>query len=797
MRQSALSGHFLNLEPGQGLLLHDEGGVICDADNVVCELLAVPREKLCETEMAELDLDFPKPFIERLWEAKSATAPAMRYGRLKGGLDSLIPVQIRVFPIRKEGRCFFLLAVRVVSERQRVEAVLATSENQLQAVIDAEPECVKLVSRDGILMEMNPAGLAMVEADSPDQAIGREISELVHEEDRQTFEQANSRAFDGESCVAQFRITGLKGTKRWMETHVSPLRDSGGNVTAALSITRDITERKEVDAIILKLLEGTAGAVGENFFRGLIKAMAEWLNVPFAFVGETLLPRSSEDSSPTRIKTICCFADGQFADNFEYAIQGTPCESVTDGHMCHHETGVARLFPGDAALAEMGADSYLGIPLRSETGAVIGALVAIDRKPMPRRERTRAVFQIFAARASSELNRILTRRHEKELEQQLHQVQRMESIGTLAGGIAHDFNNIVCAIMANAELAMMDLDDKHPAFESVEGIVKSAKRAGSLVSQIMMFSRHKTPVRVPVSLSGTVSEATKMMRSVIPAMVELETVIDPVSHNVLADADQVHQVIVNLCTNAWHAIGLENGKIVVSLRGVEIEEPKSLGARDLRKGAYTLLQVKDNGKGMDPETLGRIYDPFFTTKEAGQGVGLGLSVVHGIVDVHDAQILVESRLGEGTTFSVYFPIINEDESAEPVSAATRLDGNGKRILCIDDEVSILEVTQRILQRQGFEVTAISEPERAIEVFERNPNGFDLVLADYFMPKLTGLDVARRIRSLNQELPIILSSGNISETTRESADQSGVGAILDKPYSSVELSKVLLDVFGRS
>jgi signal transduction histidine kinase len=247
-------------------------------------------------------------------------------------------------------------------------------------------------------------------------------------------------------------------------------------------------------------------------------------------------------------------------------------------------------------LGEMGVDSYLGIPLKSESGSVVGILAAMDRKPMPHSDRTKAVFRIFAARASSELNRIINRRHEEELERQLQQVQRMESIGTLAGGIAHDFNNIVCAIMANADLAMLDLDSTHPASESVEGIVKSTKRASSLISQIMMFSRHKTPVRLPVSLASTVAEAGNMMRSLIPANVDLECNIDSKQPNVMADADQIHQIVVNLCTNAWHAIGTKNGKIQISVREVEVKDHEVDRRVRIREGSYVLLEVSDDGK---------------------------------------------------------------------------------------------------------------------------------------------------------------------------------------------------------
>ena len=788
---------FNALDTTGGIFLHDGDGSLIDIDEQGCSSLGFCRDELVGSKMGEIDIDFPKPFIKELWQSRASKGPMMRYGRLRRKDASLVSVQMNVYAIPLDSGFLFLLGTKEISDQQRVEAALALSENQLRAVIDAEPECVKLVSREGILMEMNPAGLKMVEADRPEEAIGKEIASLVHEEDRHVFEAVNGRAFEGHSGVAEFRITGLKGAKRWMETHVSPLRGNDGEVTAALSVTRDITDRKKSDELLLKLLEGTAGSIGSDFFRGLVKAMAETLDVAFAFVGEIKKSESSDLIDLAFVKTICCWVDGAFGEAFEYRLSDTPCRSVFDGDLCHYERGVESLFPKDLMLGEMGVDSYLGIPLKSETGGVVGILVAMDRKPMPHSERSKAVFRIFASRASSELNRILTRRHEEELERQLQQMQRMESIGTLAGGIAHDFNNIVCAIMANADLAMLDINSDHPAFDSIEGIVKSTKRASSLISQIMTFSRHKTPTRSPVSLASTVAEVGKMMRSLIPANVDLECNIDPDQPNVMADPDQIHQVLVNLCTNAWHAIGTQNGKIHISLGQVEVKAGKfDRGAR-VREGTYVLLEVCDDGKGMDSETQRRIYDPFFTTKEAGEGVGLGLSVVHGIVDVHDGIIAVSSQPDEGATFSIYLPVVGDLEALGAEVSAEAIDVAERRILCIDDEAAIVDVTERLLVRLGFVVTGLCDPEIGASVFEKSPNDFDAVMVDYFMPKMTGLEVIRRIRAVRSDLPIILSSGNIDENIRKAASNAGVRAFLDKPYSNEDLSAVLRKVLARA
>ena len=220
------------------------------------------------------------------------------------------------------------------------------------------------------------------------------------------------------------------------------------------------------------------------------------------------------------------------------------------------------------------------------------------------------------------------------------------------------------------------------------------------------------------------------------------------------------------------------------------------GAR-VREGTYVLLEVCDDGKGMDSETQRRIYDPFFTTKEAGEGVGLGLSVVHGIVDVHDGIIAVSSQPDEGATFSIYLPVVGDLEALGAEVSAEAIDVAERRILCIDDEAAIVDVTERLLVRLGFVVTGLCDPEIGASVFEKSPNDFDAVMVDYFMPKMTGLEVIRRIRAVRSDLPIILSSGNIDENIRKAASNAGVRAFLDKPYSNEDLSAVLRKVLARA
>ena len=772
------------------LIVIDYSGVVVAANDIVCEQLDCEPGHVLGKNMGDIDCEFPNPFIPRVWQAQVQYAPMQRYGQfcLQGKRGFSVRMLVLGGVVGEEP--YFVVAGQPISDRERIEAALVHSRNQLRAIIDSEPECVKLVSKEGVLLEMNPAGLEMVEAECAEDVLGQEISLVVDEADRGLFEALNEEAFRGKSGVGEFRIKGLRGTRRWMETHVTPLKDPAGKVIAALSVTRDISERKRSEELLRRLLEGTGDTVGKRFFEKLLSAVCETLDMEVALVGEVV----ERENGQRWIESHCLLNQGQFIEHFEYDLKGTPCEGVVDGRVCYFERDVARTFPEDEILVRMGIESYVGIPLKSDGGDVVGILSVLDQKPASIGSETLSVFQLFAGRASAELNRIRRQRHERELEQRLQAAQRMESIGTLAGGIAHDFNNILCAIMSNADLAKLDLDEKHPAFESVDEIGKASRRASSLVAQIMTFSRREPPVRKAVDLKETVMDAGKMMRSLIPATVGFSVDVHASLPFVLADSNQIHQLVVNLTTNAWHALQDGNGEVRLLLEPRTIEEEVTLQGIVLKAGQYVVLEVADDGEGIDPETRERIFDPFFTTKDAGKGAGIGLAVVHGIVKAHDASIVVDSKRGAGTKFTVYFPaadaLRDDNGTTAAVVGEDVFEGKGRRILFLDDEVAVASAAGRWLRLMGFEVASHSVPEEAIEYFRDHGAQVDLVCVDYYMPRLSGIDVARHIRQGNQAVPIILASGNLDAATKARALREGVTAVLEKPYSQRELVRTL-------
>jgi PAS domain S-box-containing protein len=377
-------------------------------------------------------------------------------------------------------------------------------------------------------------------------------------------------------------------------------------------------------------------------------------------------------------------------------------------------------------------------------------------------------------------------RETKQLEAQLRQAQKMEALATLAGGIAHDFNNILSAILGNLELARMDVDRGSPPHAHMDEIASAGTRAVALVRQLLTLGRERESTKRVIRLADVVAEAVALLRSTIPARVELVAVIAPDTPVVSADPTQMHQIVMNLCTNAWHALGERSGRIVIDVAGVagaDVAGPDG-------PARWARLRVSDDGHGMDAATMERIFDPFFTTKAPGEGTGLGLAVVHGLVKDHLGSIRVDSAPGRGATFEILLPGVEGEAAASPVAAAPRAHGAGRRLLYLDDQDALVRSTEELLRRSGYDVRGFTQAHDLFEALRRNPSATDVVLTDYNMPRLSGLDVARVIRDIRPDLPVILLSGNVPDRLRDEAASAGIVQVIHKPFSLAELCEAI-------
>jgi PAS domain S-box-containing protein len=378
----------------------------------------------------------------------------------------------------------------------------------------------------------------------------------------------------------------------------------------------------------------------------------------------------------------------------------------------------------------------------------------------------------------------------KELEGQLRQAQKLDALGTLAGGIAHDFNNILAAISAYSELAELDAEQPEAVRSHLSEVLNATTRATELVRRILAFSRQHKQARVPVQLEQVIADALKLVRSTLPATIEIVSAITDGPHAVLADPIQVHQVVMNLCTNAAHAMAERTGRLTIELASVNVDAALTEVQRDLRVGRYVRLSVTDSGSGMDEATVSRIFEPFFTTKAPGEGTGLGLAVVHGIVRDHDGAIAVRSQPGLGTTFEIHFPESAERVTTPAGAVAEVLRGRGERVLFVDDEPALCRSAHSMLERLGYRVTATSDPEDALGRFRDGPQQVDLVITDLTMPRMTGIDLARELLAVRPDLPIVMVSGFSGKWTPDKAREIGIRASLNKPLTLSSLAGAL-------
>ena len=377
-----------------------------------------------------------------------------------------------------------------------------------------------------------------------------------------------------------------------------------------------------------------------------------------------------------------------------------------------------------------------------------------------------------------------------ELEKQLQTSKKMEAIGTLAGGIAHDFNNILGGIIGYAELAQDEISPDSRTQHYLQQILKACHRAKELVIQILIFSRQGPTERQPLQLESLVKETLKLLKATLPDNINIRYQSSAFASKILANPTQIHQTLMNLYTNATHAMHNTGGILEVAVREIDITEDESVVSSDLQTGPYIELSIGDTGPGMDQEMLQRIFDPYFTTKAPYEGTGLGLSICLGIVKNHGGTITVESAQGEGSTFTMIFPKMQEEPDTENETAkleSLAIHGN-ERILFVDDEAFLVDIGQDMLEKLGYKVVTARNGQEAFELFQVQPKQFDLVITDQTMPKMTGAELATQLLHIRKDIPIILCTGFSESITEEQAKTLGIQEFILKPISRQEMAR---------
>ena len=441
-----------------------------------------------------------------------------------------------------------------------------------------------------------------------------------------------------------------------------------------------------------------------------------------------------------------------------------------------------------AGITQHGKIENLEAKFRLKDGSIITALISavliqLNDKP----------HVITITRDISELKAAQEER--EQLKTQLIQAQKMEAIGTLAGGIAHDFNNILGAIIGYAEMALYDTQKDSMEHYNIDQVLRAGHRAKDLVKQILAFSRKSEQDKNVISLTPVVNETLKLLRASLPTTIAIKQNIEPNLDAIFADPTQMHQVVMNICTNSGHAMRDTGGILTVELQNVDLHIKETAQFPDLNPGPYVKLSISDSGHGMDSKIIDRIFDPYFTTKEQDKGTGMGLAVVHGIIKGHGGGIQVQSKPGKGSRFDILFPIMGKQTPSE-TEELKALPTGSERILLIDDEETLIDLGKNMLKKLGYKVEARTRPLEALEIFRAEPHKFDLVISDMTMPGMTGDILASEVMNIRADTPVILCTGYSERIDEQRAMDLGIKGLMMKPFTIRRLSKTIRDVFDQ-
>jgi PAS domain S-box-containing protein len=574
---------------------------------------------------------------------------------------------------------------------------------------------------------------------------------IIHPDDWELFDTSVNKAVnEGIGYNLELRITRPDGEIRYVNARCVTKKNPDGTVIALIGTTQDITERK--------LTEETLRESEERFSK-LFFSSPTWLGF-------------------NRL------ADGKFLEvneSFERVTGFTREEvigrtSVEIGLWYEPESREEFM----KLARERGGFQEQEVVLRNKKGDLFPVLWSAEVLELHGEECLLSTVMDTSAlkRAEEEKDR---------LQEALQQSQKMEAVGTLAGGIAHDFNNILGIILGNAELAMDDVPEWNPASQNLDEVKKGCMRAKDVVRQILSFSRKSEIEKKSINIASVLVESLKLSRASIPTSIEIRQNIANDVDDILGDTTQIHQVMINLCTNAAHAMEKDGGILDVTLENSEVDEDTASQYPELNPGPHVHLGVRDTGDGIKPEIVGRIFDPYFTTKDVGKGTGMGLAVVHGIVKSHHGSISVESEPGKGTTFKLLFPAVKEKVGDEPKDAQELPTGT-ERILFVDDEESMVDLNQQRLERLGYHVISKTDPLEALEFFRTNPDQIDLVISDMTMPHMTGDRLAQEILKIRPDMPIILCTGYSQKISKETARELGIRKYIEKPIEKETLAR---------
>ena len=684
----------------------------------------------------ESDGVFRKKYLEALAEGRPISFRAFS------------PVVRKWLEVNAYPSCGRLLVyLRDVSTEKRYEELSARFWRDYRSLADNAPDLI-LRFDEGLRCTFGNRAFQRLVAGSRN-FLGKTHGEMgLPEKTAGRLEEATRKVFRTRAVVSvDFEIPTREGM-RFLSWRAAPELGPDARVASVLVIARDVTRQREEEQTRIKLAaaieaaqEGVALAGPDGILTYINSTFSAITGFEKAkLVGQPLPALSGQAADPSKTRSVS--------------------RTVRAG----------RPWSGRFTARRNGGGEFLCdlriTPLKDDSGAVtsfIGLLRDVTR--------------------------------EASLEEQVRESQKLEALGTLSGGIAHDFNNLLAVILGNTELALDDMPENDLAVRNLRQVHTAALRGRDLVKQILAFSRKSAPQAKPFSVTPLIRETTKLLRSTVPTTIEIREDLKAAEDTLNADPTQIQQVILNLTTNAAHAMA-EGGVMTIGLDRITLDSTGPLPDPGLRPGDYLVLSVADTGTGMDETVRRKIFEPFFTTKEAGRGTGLGLSVAYGIVKAHEGAITVETAKGNGTLFRVFLPKAQGMAAADEAPRRRALQRGSASILFIDDEEAVASMAQESLSRLGYKIQAETDPEAALKEFSRDATRFDLVITDQAMPRMSGLTLAQRVLEMRPDIPVILCTGYSETVDEKTAKEAGIGAFLMKPVTREQMANAVKRALAR-
>jgi len=637
---------------------------------------------------------------------------------------------------------------REIAERIQVEEALRESEEDYKLLIKNLPGVVYRGYRDWSVRFLDSTIKELTGYDFKEfNSRKMKWSDVIVEEDLKTVSESFRKALKtGKSYVREYRIKTKDGSTRWIQDRGQIGHNNGGELESVSGVFFDITERKQVEkerGLLATAIEQAAESVIISARPGTIQYVNPAFEQLSGFTRKEIVGKNFRILKSDR------HDESFYKEMWDVISSG----EIWSGHITNRMK--------DNTLREF--ETKIS-PVRDNSGKVVN-FVSVSRD----------VTQVVALQA------------------QLQQTQKMQAIGTLAGGIAHDFNNILAAVIGYTEIAIADVEKGGVLHDNLKEVLKAGERAKDLVNQILTFSRQSEQDLKPIKVELIVKEVLKLIRASLPATIAIDRDLKS-NAAVLGDYTKIHQVLMNLCTNAAHAMRKKGGVLSVSLADVELDADYAAKHFDIKPGPYLKLSVRDTGQGISSDLLGQIFDPFFTTKQQGEGTGMGLSVAHGIVKSHGGTISVYSEPGEGSIFNVYLPAI-ESSSEQKAREEKPVPTGTERILFVDDEQALVKMGKQLLEFLGYKVTTSTSSIEALELFKVQPDKFDLVITDLTMPNMTGDELAQKLMAIRPDIPVILCTGFSTKMTAEKTKKIGIRAFVLKPVIKQDIAETIRKVLS--